>query len=91
LLSPACDAFIEHVPAAIIVTVEPLVPPVVQTAFAVLAKVNGFPDAPPAALTINAESPYVLFGNAPNVIGWSPLFTVWITLPELVLNPDPPP
>jgi hypothetical protein len=91
LLLPSCDAFTEQVPTAIIVTVDPLVPPVVQTAVAVLEKVTEFPDAPPAALTINAESPYVLFGNAPNVIVWSALFTVWVTLPELVLNPDPPP
>jgi len=62
---PACDAEIEHVPAPTIVIVAPFVPPEVQTSGVVLA--NETVRAVPAelvplavALTVKAESPYVL-------------------------------
>ena len=34
------------------VTVAPLLPPVVQTALVLLVKVTGLPEAPPVALTV---------------------------------------
>jgi hypothetical protein len=53
LLSPACEARIEHVPGSSIVTVVPFVPPVVQTVVVWLAKETDRPDADVVPLTVN--------------------------------------
>ena len=55
-------------PAAIIETVTPLVPLVVQTDVVVLLKITGEVDAPPVALTVNAASPKVRLVSAAKVI-----------------------
>ena len=57
-------------PTVTIVTVEPFVPLVVQTAAVWLAKVTGLPDAPPVADTVKAASPKTLLPNAAKVMVW---------------------
>jgi hypothetical protein len=52
---PACDAVMAHKPGERIVIVAPLSPPDAQAPDA--AKVTGFPEAPPVAMTMNAASP----------------------------------
>jgi len=53
VVSPAWLATILHVPAFSVVTVAPLVPPVVHVAVVALAKLTRLLEAPPVALTVN--------------------------------------
>ena len=59
-----------HEPAARMVIVAPLVPPLLHTPGVVVENVTGFPEAPPVAATTNGVSPYVLFASAPKLMVW---------------------
>ena len=53
---PAWLAVMVQVPAVCIETVAPLVPPAVQTAGVVLAKVMGLPDWPPVPASVKVPA-----------------------------------
>ena len=57
LALPACEARTVHVPVAIKVNVEPLVPEVAQTLGVCDAKVTGLPEAPPVAVSVIGAAP----------------------------------
>ena len=79
---PAWLSTMQHVPAAMPVTVLPLVPPVVQTEVVVELNVTGLPDAPPVAYTVPVP-PTISVGALPKLMVWLPmpmakLWVVWV-------------
>ena len=65
-----------HVPSAARVTVEPLVPEVVQTKEVSEEKVTALPEPPPVAETVKGASPRFLLPSGPKVIAWPAMLTV---------------
>ena len=60
-------------------TIDPLVPPVVQTAAVMLVKVTGLPEAPPVAVMV--PMPFmVMVGIVAKVIAWSIRFEIAVKL-----------